>query len=426
MGSAIFGSDDDERIRRLEASVERLLDETEFLKRRLTTYLGNGTALTYLADESPIFVNSDGYVGPINLINGGLYEDDNLGILLSYLKPGGLCLDIGANLGFFSLMLAKRLRAPGLVHAFEPHPRLCDLMDRTMFQNGMRSMVRIHDYGLSNRAGDAQFEYPRGDLGGGRIAEAQGRQEETKRSADHGSIADAGGSTLVRSKLRLLDDVLDDERKVDLVKIDVETHELAVLLGMRRVLARSPNIIVLFEKLDPNAGYESAIAEYLTGFGMELFAVLPQCHLKKLTLSDFEAFGGYVLAGRPAAVGDLDRARFSIYPAQLWVGGPSAVDPREPAVRYEASEGGILFHGPYWILKRGCWRLTVHGEVTGDVRLTIAEHFGRTIVDLPISQNQRSRDFIAERDLMYFETVARATSPVASIELEKIELHRYG
>ncbi len=59
---------------------------------------------------------------------------------------------------------------------------------------------------------------------------------------------------------------------MDVVKIDVEGHELQVLRGMARTIAGSPAMVILLEKLMPQAGYEAAIAEFLAAFGMEIYS----------------------------------------------------------------------------------------------------------------------------------------------------------
>ena len=75
--------------------------------------------------------------------------------------------------------------------------------------------------------------------------------------------------------------MLAPDTTVDLVKIDVEQRELPVLRGMRRVIAESPCIVILFEKLVPRAGYEGQIEECLKELGLELFGILrtPICRL---------------------------------------------------------------------------------------------------------------------------------------------------
>ena len=111
-------------------------------------YLGDGTALTHLVDETPIYINSNDYGVPYCLINGGRYEEDNLAVLLSFVKDDSIFLDIGANLGFFSLQVARRVQKYGKVHAFEPHPRLAELLYRNAYINGFCYVIECHRIGL--------------------------------------------------------------------------------------------------------------------------------------------------------------------------------------------------------------------------------------------------------------------------------------
>ena len=398
-----------ERTARVSDMVDGLRGDLQFLKRRLSTYLGGGMALTYLADETPIFVNSGDRVSPMNLMNGGVFEEENLEVLLSYLKPEALCLDVGANLGFFTVCLAKRLRPPGRVLAFEPHPMLCDLNNRTTFINGVRRLVTIHNLGLSDHETEAMLLYPHGHLGAGHVAE----ENEPVRGE------------VVKAQLRRLDDVLDAGTAVDLVKIDVERHELQVLRGMRRVIADSPNIAILFEKLDLDVGYEADIEALFADAGLSLYAILQNSTLRPLAENALAGWSGYVMALRPSSVGPLNRARFTIYPAQFWTPtvGASAQVPGRPLTA-QAAEGQLLFYGPYWFLRRGRWRLTVVGRIEGEIHLTITEQFGRQVAAFALDGTRTECVFSTDHDLANFECVARAMNTAAEIDLECVELER--
>ena len=78
-----------QRIVALDAKLERIWVDLDFIRTHLSSYVGDGIALTYLADATPIY-------------NGGRYEEQNLEVLLSFLKDDTIFLDIGANVGFFS------------------------------------------------------------------------------------------------------------------------------------------------------------------------------------------------------------------------------------------------------------------------------------------------------------------------------------
>lgn len=222
---------------RRHLSVVRL--QIEFMKSRMTTYLGKGVAQTYMEDETPIYVNSHDFGGPVwEVVNGGQYEPNNLDVLLSFVRDDTVFLDIGANLGFFSLQIAKRVRTAGGVHAFEPHPELFRLFCASAFVNGLSSfdgnsgIINIKNIGASDRRARVSFNYPDDHLGGGTLVELNARPH-----------------TKVPGYVHPLDSVFEHNFKCDLVKIDVEGHELNVLRGMREILARSPDVKVLYEKL---------------------------------------------------------------------------------------------------------------------------------------------------------------------------------
>src|ERR1700738_144837 len=108
------------------------------------TYLGDNTVLTYLNNDNPILINSDDFGGPMNYLDGGDYEPDNLDVLLSFVRDTTVFLDIGANLGFFSLVSGDRRRRAGQVIAFEPQPDMVKLFQRNVYHNGLRDIVTVH------------------------------------------------------------------------------------------------------------------------------------------------------------------------------------------------------------------------------------------------------------------------------------------
>ena len=366
-------------------------------------------ALTHLADEMPMLVNADDFGGPMNYIHGGRYEDENLSVLLSFLRDDSVFLDIGANLGFFALKLGQRLRRHGRVLAFEPHPHLAALLRRSLFLNGLDGVVTLHEVGLSDANGPVAFSYPRGHLGGGGI----------------GRMDDAAKFETVAASVRRLDDLVEDGFVADLVKIDVEGHELAVLRGMAGVIARSPGIRIMFEKLGRDVGNEAEVEAFCAGHGLTLYAVQGDAQLVPLPAGGLASLSGYALASRPAAVGETDRRRFSVFASQLFVPGGAPLRPGAALAR-TARRGEMLFHGPYWFLPRGVWQLRLHGGLSGDVEITLAERFGFAVQSFTLAARDPVAQFVSPRDLVQFELIARPAGDAAAIDLASLELVRVG
>jgi FkbM family methyltransferase len=399
------------RLDSIDTTLERIWDDLDFIRNRLSCYVGDGVALTYLLDQTLMFVNCNDFGCPVNLINGGRYEEENLEVLLSFVTPDTVFIDVGANVGFYTLQIARRLTGNGRVYAFEPHPKLIELLQRNAFVNGLAAVVSGFPFALSDHNAPADLQYPVGHLGGGRVA----------------APGEFAGHTLVQSEIKQLDDVLGADFRCDLVKIDVEGHEIKVLNGMRGVVANSPRIKILLEKLVPNMGTELELEQYFQELGFTLYAIRPDASLSELASGDLRGWGGYVLAAASGVIDDgLSRSRFSIYAKQLWQRQALSPESQTQAdgVYRALSSGALLFHGPYWFLKRGRWRVKLHGRILGAVRFSLLERFGYTVSQFTLEAGQMEHVLIIRRDLVHFECAAHAASRDAEIEVRRIEFIR--
>jgi FkbM family methyltransferase len=167
-------------------------------------------------------------------INGYFYEIPELEIIEAHLPAGGVYLDIGANVGNH-LVYVSKFCSPAEVIAVEPNPSALRLLNLNLVLNGLQSTVLA--VGLSDAPGKAEARWPNHNLGGARMmAEEQGR-------------------------IRMLpgDDLFAD-RKIDFMKIDVETQELAVLAGLAKTIAANrPPIFVEVDDVN-RAAMEAWIA----------------------------------------------------------------------------------------------------------------------------------------------------------------------
>jgi FkbM family methyltransferase len=381
--------------------------QLDFVRTRLGCYVGDGIALTYLADETPLFINANDMGGPFNLLNGGRYEEENVEALLSFVGEDTVFIDIGANIGLYTLIVGRRVFPNGKIYSFEPNPRLYELLSRNVYVNGLSEIIQCFPLGLSDRNCRATFQYPKGHLGGGHIDSP-------------GSVA---GHIAVEAEIRRLDDLLGDDFRCDLVKIDVEGHEAKVLEGMKGIVENSPSIKILFEKLVSNGAADTAIESYFSELGFELYGVQPDVSLVALGAGGLARWSGYVFAARPGTIeGGLQRARFAIHGGQLFE--PNSR--KAGVVQQRAREGELLFHGPYWFLRAGVWRCKFHGEIRGTLRIQILERFGHPVLEFLIDEDKAEHVFIVPRDLVNFECAGSAASPEAEITFGRVEFIREG
>ena len=146
----------------------------------------------------------------------GTYERAKQHALCSHLSKGMVVCDIGANTGFYTLLMSRRVGNSGQVHAFEPSPGNLTFLRKHISLNHITNAV-VHDEALSDQVGEAFFDTSLGSY--------QGR-------------LDATGKT--RVAMTTLDHLWDQGNlpPVDLLKIDIEGAEAAALRGGQRLLKR--------------------------------------------------------------------------------------------------------------------------------------------------------------------------------------------
>jgi FkbM family methyltransferase len=153
----------------------------------------------------------------------GTYEVENQAILLEHVRPGDVVFDVGANVGFFTLLASRLVGPTGTVAAFEPFPAALHYLRRHLELNGVEN-VTVVDSAISDTPGTAHFR-AHAVMTMGRIAE---------------------GGELSVDVVRL-DDLCADGRvpMPDLIKIDVEGEELRVLRGATTLIRyRRPTILL--------------------------------------------------------------------------------------------------------------------------------------------------------------------------------------
>ena len=394
----------EDNISALNKKIERILNDVDFIKNHMSSYLGGGTGITHLIDETPIYINTDDFGCPSNFINGGKYEEEYYNLLTSFRKPSSVFIDIGANLGVFTLRFAKMLKK-GKVISFEPNPKIHDLLLRSIHLNGLSNVVDIYNLGASDQNFECFLSVPKNHAGGASLCESSDNEDGYKITA------------------KVVDDLLSHIDNVDIVKIDVEGHELNVLRGMKKILKRSPNCVVLFEKLSRNSGIENELMEYFERLNMNVFKV-EGFELVKLNLNDFIFSESYFIAASDTVLkNNYIRNFFIIYPDDMYVINGS-IKNNFYCVNTKLDDNTLLAHGPYWFLPKGTYIFEFDGEINTNVKVHITEKYGYETAYFIVNKNNKIHNVVIERDLTNFEVVLRCYADEVKVNLSFIKITR--
>lgn len=136
------------------------------------------------------------------------------------LAPGMTVMDIGANKGYFSLLAAKRILNGGRLISYEPHPRNLRDIQITLSSNDYTHW-QAFEVAISSTEGVTKMATPGWDEGGSGWGSIE---------RDDGPMIDVNTATLDGEANRL------DLNQIDLVKMDIEGHELSAILGAETLL----------------------------------------------------------------------------------------------------------------------------------------------------------------------------------------------
>ena len=211
-------------------------------------YLGDGTVLCRVLGKYLVYADAQETGITPHLAMDGYWESWITTALAHTVRPGWHCLDVGANHGYYTLVMADAVGPEGRVVPVEPTPRLAELLRETLDINGFPD-VTVAQQAATDTAGETlQLVVP------------------ARRSLNARLSLEAGPSdAVVKVESTTIDALTDDWPRVDLIKIDVEGAEESVWRGMQRTIADNPEIVLLLElnvvRYDDPRGFLSLIQE---------------------------------------------------------------------------------------------------------------------------------------------------------------------
>lgn len=172
----------------------------------------------------------------LSLAVNNVYSEFEMDVIRNRIKKGDSVLDIGAHIGYFTLIFAESVGNDGKVFAFEPEPTNFELLKKNVKINNYHNIV-LEQKAVSDRNGRCELFVGQRSSGANRIYEPKKtRTQEFK---------------LILVDSIKLDDYFKDKSigKIDFIKMDVEGAELLALYGMRNILKENPDIVIITEFL---------------------------------------------------------------------------------------------------------------------------------------------------------------------------------
>jgi len=179
----------------------------------------------------------------------GVYDLVLTEIMFRLCKEANLVVDIGANIGYTVGVAAMAMNKNGRLLAFEPNPEVLFYLNENVLQLPVKN-VQIFACALSDTMGEALLQIPQ--------------------STDNEGLAHLtpyDGPDVQKVITETLDHLLSEVESIDVMKMDVEGHELKVLMGSQNLLANQKIKHIIFED---HASYPSEVAKCLLDYGYSI------------------------------------------------------------------------------------------------------------------------------------------------------------
>lgn len=191
-------------------------------------FLGDDWSVCRVLGRYRMFVDTRDVGLSTFLLLDGYWEMWTTEAMLRFIRPGMTVVDIGANLGYFSLLMGDLVGPTGRVVAFEPNPRMAERARRSAHVNGFAGITQVHEVALSDHSGDTMMFVPPTEPKNAHFSQAMGREGEIRVRVQRADAFDA---------------ILD----ADFIKIDTEGAEEMVWRGMDGILRRDRPLTVFLE-----------------------------------------------------------------------------------------------------------------------------------------------------------------------------------
>jgi FkbM family methyltransferase len=248
------------------------------IRRRVNFEVGKRGAAAWLDQAHVISLSGVGFVDgapppqmeviPREMINQtlflyGTFEISETRLIQALLTPGMTFIDVGANIGYYTVIAARLVGPNGGVHAFEPHPEVRRRLQENVRRNGYGNVV-VHAQAMAAETGFVSFYASTVDQNQGISSILPGSGRAQALSVPSITLDEFAASL--------------GGKRIDVIKMDVEGAEPQVIAGGQRTLAGQDAPAIVFEATElgatgkalRTAGYHIRRLHYTLGEGLQL------------------------------------------------------------------------------------------------------------------------------------------------------------
>lgn len=198
----------------------------------------------------------------------GTYEGPLTNYLSHFVKPGHIVVDIGANIGYFSVLFGHLVGLTGQLYAYEANPHLIAFLQDNLSLNALREQSTVKHRAVCNQEGSLTFHITKRFMGNSSIH---------KHDSSYSQLYEDQLETVDVQAVKLDDELLHLPH-IDWLKLDIEGGEYEAFLGMERLLHKvkvtifEVNRVMLQERWLP---FTQLLKRYEKEWGKRFYTLAP-------------------------------------------------------------------------------------------------------------------------------------------------------
>ncbi len=157
------------------------------------------------------------------------YEEESTNFVKKIIKKGDVVVDVGANIGYYTLLFAKLVGQNGKVYAFEPESANFSLLRKNIVVNSYQN-VKLVNKAVSSITGRTKLFISNDNKGSHSIVDKNNKKD-----------------VIEIDSVRLDDFFHETKEEVDFIKLDIEGAEIEAINGMISLLKKNSNVIIMTE-----------------------------------------------------------------------------------------------------------------------------------------------------------------------------------
>jgi len=224
------------------------------------------------------------------------YERGTVSLCKKIIKPGMTVIDVGAHIGYYSILFSKLVGKEGRVFAFEPEPVNLEILKRNVrrFKN-----IKIIPKAISNKVGVVEFFRSKDKTGCHSLLSADFRRDKIK--------VESVTLDYFISELQF--------PKIDLIKMDIEGGEPYAVLGMKILLQSNKDIMLISEFNMENLSLSGVPDKFLENFyhlGFKVFMIKDEGQIEIVRPEGFKKIKE-LIREREKRFGDSEKSYINIF-----------------------------------------------------------------------------------------------------------------